>query len=66
MTIKRRPRRKGGRPRGRAEEKYIGIRTLLSPSNFDSFLNDERYDQTIKMALRRGNLVQTRQKLWPP
>ena len=53
MTIKRRPRRKGGRPRGRAEEKYIGIRTLLSPSNFDSFLNDERYDQTIKMALRR-------------
>ena len=53
MTIKRRPRRKGGRPRGRAEEKYIGIRTILSPSNFDSFLNDERYDQTIKMALRR-------------
>ena len=53
MTIKRRPRRKGGRPRGRAEEKYIGIRTLLSPSNFDSFLNDERYDQTLKMALRK-------------
>jgi hypothetical protein len=53
MTTKRRPRRIGGRPKGRAEEKYIGIRTLLSPSNFDSFLNDERYDQTLKMALRK-------------
>ena len=53
MTIKRRPRRKGGRPKGRAEEKYIGIRTLFSPSNFDSFINDERYDQTLKMALRK-------------
>jgi hypothetical protein len=49
----RRPRRRGGRPRGRAEEKYIGIRTLFSPSNFDSFINDERYDQTLKMALRK-------------
>ena len=53
MTIKRRPRRRGGRPKGRAEEKYIGIRTLFSPSNFDSFINDERYDQTLKMALRK-------------
>ena len=49
----RRPRRRGGRPRGRAEEKYIGIRTLFSPSNFDSFINDETYDQTLKMALRK-------------
>jgi len=53
MADKRRPRRRGGRPRGRAEEKYIGIRTLFSPSNFDSFINDERYDQTLKMALRK-------------
>jgi hypothetical protein len=53
MTTKRRPRRKGGRPKGRAEEKYIGLRTLFSPSNFDSFINDERYDQTLKMALRK-------------
>ena len=53
MTIKRRPRRRGGRPKGRAEEKYIGIRTLFSPSNFDSFINDERYDQTLQMALRK-------------
>ena len=53
MTIKRRPRRKGGRPTGRAEEKYIGIRTLMSPSNFDSFINDERYSQTLHMALRK-------------
>ena len=53
MTIKRRPRRRGGRPRGRAEEKYIGIRTLFSPSNFDSFINDERFDQTLYMALRK-------------
>lgn len=53
MTIKRRPRRRGGRPKGRAEEKYIGIRTLFSPSNFDSFINDERYDQTLKMSLRK-------------
>ena len=53
MTTKRRPYRKGGRPRGRAEEKYIGIRTLMSPSNFDSFINDERYAQTLHMALRK-------------
>ena len=53
MAIKRRPRRRGGRPKGRAEEKYIGIRTLFSPSNFDSFINDERYDQTLHMALRK-------------
>ena len=53
MAIKRRPRRRGGRPRGKAEEKYIGIRTLFSPSNFDSFINDERYDQTLHMALRK-------------
>ena len=51
MALKRRPPRRGGRPRGRAEEKYIGIRTLMSPTNFDQFLNDERYDQTLKMAL---------------
>ena len=53
MTTKRRPYRKGGRPRGKAEEKYIGIRTLMSPSNFDSFINDERYAQTLHMALRK-------------
>ena len=53
MTTKRRPYRKGGRPRGRAEEKYIGIRTLMSPSNFDTFINDERYAQTLHMALRK-------------
>ena len=53
MALKRRPPRRGGRPRGRAEEKYIGIRTLMSPTNFDQFLNDERYDQTLKMALRK-------------
>ncbi len=53
MATKRRPPRRGGRPRGRAEEKYIGIRTLFSPSNFDSFINDERYEQTLKMALRK-------------
>ncbi len=53
MAKTRRPRRRGGRPRGRAEEKYIGIRTLFSPTNFDSFINDERYDQTLKMALRK-------------
>ena len=51
--MKRRKPRRGGRPKGRAEEKYIGIRTLFSPSNFDSFINDERYDQTLKMALRK-------------
>ena len=53
MALKRRPPTRGGRPRGRAEEKYIGIRTLMSPTNFDQFLNDERYDQTLKMALRK-------------
>ena len=53
MATKRRPPRRGGRPRGRAEEKYIGIRTLFSPSNFDSFINDETYDQTLHMALRK-------------
>ena len=51
--MKRRKPRRGGRPKGRAEEKYIGIRTLFSPSNFDSFINDERYSQTLKMALRK-------------
>ena len=53
MTTKRRPPRRGGRPKGRAEEKYIGLRTLFNHSNFDSFLNDERYDQTLMMALRK-------------
>tara|TARA_B100000085_G_scaffold266400_1_gene275039 strand:- start:37 stop:633 length:597 start_codon:yes stop_codon:yes gene_type:complete len=53
MATKRRPPRRGGRPRGRAEEKYIGIRTLFSPTNFDSFINDERYAQTLHMALRK-------------
>ena len=53
MTIKRRPPRRGGRPKGRAEEKYIGLRTLFSPSNFDTFINDERFDQTLHMALRK-------------
>ena len=53
MAIKRRTPRRGGRPKGRAEEKYIGMRTLFSPSNFDSFINDERYDQTLHMALRK-------------
>ena len=56
MAKTRRPRRRGGRPRGRAEEKYIGIRTLFSPTNFDSFINDERYDQTLKMALRKKRI----------
>ena len=53
MTTKRRPPRRGGRPKGRAEEKYIGLRTLFNHSNFDAFLNDERYDQTLMMALRK-------------
>ena len=53
MATKRRPPRRGGRPRGRAEEKYIGIRTLFSPTRFDSFLGDERYAQTLHMALRK-------------
>ena len=51
--MKRRKPRRGGRPKGKAEEKYIGIRTLFSPSNFDTFINDERYSQTLKMALRK-------------
>ena len=53
MGSKRRPPRRGGRPKGRAEQRYIGIRTLFSPTNFDAFLNDERYDQTILMALHK-------------
>ena len=53
MTTKRRPPRRGGRPKGRAEEKYIGLRPLFNRSNFDSFLTDERYDQTLMMALRK-------------
>ena len=53
MGSKRRPPRRGGRPRGRAEQRYIGLRTLFSPTNFDAFLNDERYDQTILMALHK-------------
>ena len=39
MANSRRPRRPGGRPKGRAEQNYIGIRSLMSNSiNMDEAL----------------------------
>lgn len=45
----RRPRRRGGRPKGRAELNYVGIRTLMS----NNIYLDERFDQMLKMALTK-------------
>lgn len=45
----RRQRRPGGRPKGRAEENYIGIRSLMS----NSLNMDERFDIMLKMALTK-------------
>jgi hypothetical protein len=47
MANSRRPRRPGGRPKGRAEQNYIGIRSLMS----NSINMDERFDIMLKTAL---------------
>jgi hypothetical protein len=49
MTTNRRPRRRGGRPKGEAEGNYIGIRSLMSNSLF----MDERFDIMLRMALTK-------------
>jgi len=49
MQRQSRSRRRGGRPKGRAELNYIGIRSLMS----NSLDMDERFDIMLKMALTK-------------
>ena len=57
MTIKRRPRRRGGRPKGRVEENFITIRgsqsILANHTNFEAVMNTELGDQILHGALKK-------------